>query len=43
LYLNVPYAEREAAKKAAKAQWDAKARRWYVPHDTPRHLVERWL
>ncbi|MFI9818239.1 AAA domain-containing protein [Saccharothrix variisporea] len=43
LYLNVPFAEKEAAKKAAKARWDADAKRWYVPHDTPRHLVERWL
>ncbi|QQQ80387.1 AAA family ATPase [Saccharothrix sp. 6-C] len=43
LYLNVPFEEKEAAKKTAKARWDAGAKRWYVPHDTPRHLVERWL
>jgi hypothetical protein len=43
LYLNVPFAEKDEAKKAAKARWDAKAKRWYVPHDTPRYLVERWL
>ncbi|MBB4965422.1 AAA domain-containing protein [Saccharothrix violaceirubra] len=43
LYLNVPFAENDLARQTAKARWDPKSRRWYVPHDTPRHLVERWL
>ncbi|MGW7535114.1 AAA domain-containing protein [Amycolatopsis sp. NPDC054798] len=43
LYLNVPFAEKDAAKKTAKARWDGKAKRWYVTADTPRHLIQRWL
>ncbi|AXB48372.1 hypothetical protein A4R43_09230 [Amycolatopsis albispora] len=43
LYLNVPYEEKEAAKKSAKARWDPTVKCWYVAADTPRHLVERWL
>jgi hypothetical protein len=43
LYLNVPFAEKDEAKRTAKARWDAKAKRWYVAHDTPRYLVQRWL
>lgn len=43
LYLNVPYEEKDEAKKTANARWDPTARRWYVAPETPRHLVERWL
>ncbi|MFJ6673380.1 DUF5710 domain-containing protein [Actinosynnema sp. NPDC091369] len=41
--MKVPFADEDEAKEAVKARWDAKVRRWYVPHDTSRHLVEWWL
>ncbi|MFC5180841.1 AAA domain-containing protein [Actinomadura harenae] len=43
LYLDVSFAEKDQAKRAAKARWDAALKLWHVPADTPRHLVERWL
>jgi hypothetical protein len=39
-YLDVPYADKDAAK-AAGARWDSTARRWYDPRDaTP--ALQRW-
>ena len=35
-YLNVPFEEKEVAKKH-KANWDAEKKKWYVPHDVPLH------
>jgi Domain of unknown function (DUF5710)/Nuclease-related domain len=40
VYLDVPYAEKEAAKQAG-ARWDQPAKRWYAPHGlTP--ALQRW-
>ena len=30
-YLEVPYAEKDAAKQAVDAQWDQSKKKWYVP------------
>jgi len=40
--LNVPYAEKEAAK-ALGAKWDAPRRTWYVPNDLASDAFSRWL
>ncbi|OLT19601.1 DNA primase [Pseudonocardia sp. CNS-139] len=40
VYLDVPYAEKNAAK-AAGARWDPAARRWYDPRP-PTAALERW-
>ena len=45
IYLNVPFAEKDAAK-ALGARWDAKARKWYVPSAAVLRVspgLERWM
>lgn len=42
VYLNVPYAEKDAAK-AAGACWDPRDRRWYVNADRELTRLGRWL
>jgi hypothetical protein len=39
VYLNVPYEEKEAAKKLG-ARWDQGTKKWYVPPTLPRDLSE---
>ena len=41
-YLNVPYQEKDEAKKLG-ARWDASARRWYVPEGMDTAPLVRWL
>ena len=41
IYLNVPYAQKDAAK-ALGARWDAPAKRWYVPADKDVTLFAQW-
>jgi hypothetical protein len=41
LWLDVPFAEKDAAK-AAGAYWDPAARRWYAPRPKMTGL-ERWV
>jgi hypothetical protein len=40
-YLNVPYAEKDAAK-ALGARWDAAVKKWYVPADKDMALFAKW-
>jgi len=40
-YLNVPYAEKDAAK-ALGAKWDAGKKKWYAPNDLDLLLFEKW-
>lgn len=40
VYLDVPYADKDAAK-AQGARWDPTARRWYDPHP-PTPALQRW-
>jgi hypothetical protein len=40
-YLNVPYAQKDAAK-ALGARWDAANKKWYVPADKDIALFEPW-
>jgi hypothetical protein len=37
IYLNVPYDEKEEAKKLG-ARWDQATKKWYVPPTLPRDL-----
>lgn len=41
LFLNVPFAEKDEAKRLG-ARWDAAARKWYVPHGTDVNLFSKW-
>ncbi|MEU2850915.1 AAA domain-containing protein [Streptomyces syringium] len=44
LYLNVPYAEKDEAKRMLGARWDAKQRQWYVDAEqVSREQAARWL
>jgi hypothetical protein len=43
LYLNVPYKEKDEAKRLVKAEWHKAVKKWWVPADTPRDDVARWL
>lgn len=44
LYLNVPYAEKDEAKRLLGARWDAQRRQWYVdPGRVSREQAARWL
>ncbi|MER8058637.1 MULTISPECIES: AAA domain-containing protein [unclassified Streptomyces] len=44
LYLNVPYAEKDEAKRLLGARWDGKRRQWYVDADrVSREQAARWL
>jgi hypothetical protein len=40
-YLNVPYAEKDAAK-ALGARWDAAGKKWYVPANKDMALFAKW-
>jgi hypothetical protein len=40
-YLNVPYAEKNAAK-ALGARWDASNKKWYAPDNMDMTLFEKW-
>jgi hypothetical protein len=41
-YLNVPYAQKDAAK-ALGARWDAANKKWYVAADKDIALFSQWL
>ena len=41
IYLNVPYAEKDAAK-ALGARWDPANKKWYVPGDKDIALFAQW-
>lgn len=41
IYLNVPYAQKDAAK-ALGAKWDAANKKWYVPTDKDVTLFAKW-
>ncbi|WP_188142312.1 AAA domain-containing protein [Streptomyces cyaneochromogenes] len=44
LYLNVPYAEKDEAKRLLGARWDSARRQWYVDADhVSREQASRWL
>lgn len=40
-YLNVPYAQKDAAK-ALGAKWDAAIKKWYVPADKDVTVFAKW-
>jgi len=40
-YLNVPYAEKDAAKTLG-AKWDAGKKKWYAPSSIDASLFEKW-
>lgn len=41
LYLNVPFAEKENAKKLG-ARWDATKRKWYAAHGADINVFKQW-
>jgi hypothetical protein len=41
IYLNVPYAEKDAAK-AVGAKWDAANKKWYAPASVDISLFGKW-
>ena len=41
-YLNVPYAEKDAAK-ALGARWDAAMKKWYAPNTADMALFTKWV
>lgn len=43
LYLQVPYEERNEAKRAVQAQWDGGLKLWHVDEGVARTEVARWL
>ena len=43
LYLNVPYDQKDEAKSLVKARWNKAVKKWWVPADTPRDRIDRWL
>jgi KaiC/GvpD/RAD55 family RecA-like ATPase len=43
LYLNVPFEEKDEAKRAVRARWDRERKLWHVDAATPRTQVARWL
>jgi hypothetical protein len=42
IWLNVPYVEKERAKRAG-ARWSPSEKRWYVPEGVLLTPLERWL
>jgi hypothetical protein len=42
IYLNVPYAEKDAAK-ALGARWDAAVKKWYAPNANDLALFAKWV
>ena len=43
LYLDVPFDEKDEAKRTVSARWDRERRLWHVAAGTPRDQVARWL
>ena len=43
LYLNVPFDDKDEAKRLVAARWDNRHKLWHVPGTTPRERVARWL
>ncbi|MDD4914819.1 MAG: DUF5710 domain-containing protein [Methylococcales bacterium] len=41
IYLNVPYAEKDAAKSLG-AKWDAAIKKWYAPTGADISLFSKW-
>lgn len=41
LYLEVPFSEKDDVKKIG-ARWDARDRKWYVPHGLDVNNFKRW-
>lgn len=41
MYLNVPFADKESAKKLG-AKWDAEKKKWYVPHGVDVNGFKEW-
>jgi hypothetical protein len=39
LYLNVPFAEKDEAKRLVAARWDQQRRLWHVAAEAPREQV----
>lgn len=42
VYLNVPYAEKDEAKKYG-AKWDSSKRKWYVPGGVSPDPFQKWM
>jgi hypothetical protein len=42
VFLNVPYAEKDAAKSLG-ARWDAAKRKWYIPTGLDKELFSKWV
>jgi hypothetical protein len=42
VYLNVPYAEKDAAKQLG-AKWDAKTKQWFITSELPSDSFDQWL
>jgi Domain of unknown function (DUF5710) len=42
VYLNVPYAEKDAAKQLG-ARWDPKTKQWFITSELPSDSFDRWL
>jgi hypothetical protein len=43
LYLNVPFDEKDEAKRLFQAKWDRDLKLWHVAATTPRERLSRWL
>jgi len=41
LYLEVPFAEKDQAKKLG-ARWDPALKKWYAPHGVDLHVLRAW-
>ncbi len=42
IYLNVPYAEKDEARRLG-AQWDSVQRKWWIAPSTPQRAFSKWL
>jgi hypothetical protein len=42
VFLNVPYAEKDAAKSLG-ARWDGTKRKWYIPAGLDKELFRKWV
>jgi hypothetical protein len=43
LYLNVPFEEKDEAKRLVQAKWDRDLKLWHVAATIPRDRLHRWL
>lgn len=43
LYLDVPFDQKDEAKRLVMARWDGQRKLWHVDAQTPRERVQRWL